>query len=211
MGVDRRISCNSHGERAFLARPIAHARVGHGARVAVVAAALGVAACAGPASSTPSAVIVISPPSVCAGDAHRTVVELDARRSSARLTLIPEPPAPGEPPLSYEWRVEGGAVRLVEGDLRSDRVRITTDGLRPVHVWLTVVNDAGGTATSQRSISLTLPDFAECASGDECLDGERCEGARCVPEAACDEDAECPACTVCDVARSVCVLREEPS
>ena len=173
-----------------------------------VVSAFAVAACAGPPGSVPSAVIQLSPASVCAGDDYRTVIEVDGRQSSTRLTLIPQPPAPGEAPLRYEWHLEGGAVHIVEGDLGADRLVLTADGVRPVHVWLTVTNEAGDTASSQRSIALTLPDFAACTSDDECLEGERCERARCVADSVCADDTQCPACTVCDETRSVCVPRE---
>ncbi|MCC6214822.1 MAG: hypothetical protein IT376_08140 [Polyangiaceae bacterium] len=118
------------------------------------ALAAGWLGCGAPPPPAPSVVIDATPTWVCRGDDHRTEVILDASGSQSRLTLVPVPDPPTEPPLELEWRLSGSAWRLVEGDLRAERLRLTLAADRPLHVVLEARNADGGQASALRTIGI---------------------------------------------------------
>lgn len=179
--------------------------------IATCAVALLALGCIGPPPDAPAAIILIAPGSICEHDGFHTAIELDGSRSSPRLTLVPVAPDPEEPPLEFEWRLEGAAHHIEEGALDGARLVVRADGERPLHVTLTVTNGAGARATSMRSVSITVPEPAPCARSEDCLATERCElvgdAGTCVPDHPCAEDADCEPCFACDAARATCVPR----
>ncbi|MBX3268783.1 MAG: hypothetical protein KF729_00895 [Sandaracinaceae bacterium] len=122
---------------------------------AVLGCALG---CAGPPPHPPTAVIDVSPATLCAGDDYRTVLSISGARSSADLSLLPAPPEPGAAPLAFAWALEGAAHVVVAGSRSAPQLSVTSAGDRPLHVVLTVRDDEGGEATSLRTVALV-----ECA------------------------------------------------
>lgn len=131
---------------------------GVGRAVAAVVVAI-VAACGAPPPDSPSAVIRIDPEHVCEGDGYATEIAISGRESAPRLSLVPVPPGPDDPPLTYAWSFSGGSILILEGDLDDPELRIATAGDRPVHVELTVGNGEGE-ATVVRTIGITVPDPA---------------------------------------------------
>lgn len=118
------------------------------------------AGCGAPPPTAPSAVVELEPDAVCMGDGFRTPIALDGTASAPRLTLAPGPTDPDAPPLRFEWRLSGADWILLGGDLRSDQLRVATDGDRPLHVSLTVRDGEGGSATALETVWLTVPDPA---------------------------------------------------
>jgi hypothetical protein len=167
------------------------------------------AACAAPPAAPPTAVIDAAPSSICEGDAFTTPIDISGVRSSARLSLVPSPPDPDAPPLSYAWLIEGADFTILSGALDQAELSVVTAGDRPLHVTLTVTNGDGGEATSLRTVGLVLPVPTPCDTG--CDEGFECvehQGERiCAP--ACASDDEC-GCFVCDVALGRCVPPEAP-
>ncbi len=155
--------------------------------------------CGGPPPVPPTAVIDATPGDVCAGDGFATAIQLSGARSAARLSLVPAPPGPDDPPLTFEWRLEGDAHHVVSGALDDDTVAVRMAGERPLHVTLTVTTFEGGVAETLRTIGVTVP-FVSCE--DECADGTSCVELRgerlCLPDQECASDDECPRCSVCD-------------
>lgn len=176
------------------------------AALALALGALGALACIGPPPPVPSAVIRIDPGSVCEGDAFTTDVVLDGTSSMSRLTLVPAPIDPDEPPLLFAWRLDGAEHVVVEGTLDGPRIVARTAGDRPLHASLTVTNGDGASATTVRTVSITRPERTICDRDDQCLEGERCHERSCVPDHPCGEDAECEPCFVCD--EGTCAPRE---
>ena len=165
--------------------------------------------CAGRGPDSPSAVIELVPETICLGDAHATEVLLDGRASSSRLTLVPVPPEPGEPPLVFAWTLTGAEHRIVSGTLDADRLVVTSAGDRPLHVELAVTNGAGGVARHLRTLSVTLPRVVSCTDASACGPGETCatDLGVCVAEHGCRSDDDCETCTTCEVAAGRCVPR----
>lgn len=165
--------------------------------------------CAGPGPDEPSAVIDLVPETVCEGDGHTTEILIDGRASSAHLALVPVPPAPGDAPLVFSWRLSGGETRVVSGGLDRDRLVVTTDGDRPLHVSLSVTNGEGGVAEHVRTLSITLPTRTECTAPSTCGEGETCalDLGVCIPAHDCASDDDCEPCTVCETPAGRCVPR----
>lgn len=161
--------------------------------------------CAGPPPAPPSAVIVITPGAVCAEDGFVTPVTLSGATSSGRLSLVPVPPEPGAPELTFRWRLSGDEHVIVSGGLDGEELEVLIAGERPLVVELTVDDGVGGTAHALRTVGFTVP--TPC--GDGCPDDQLCvthaEGDFCVPDAACATDEECAACMICDAAAGHCV------
>ncbi len=143
------------------------------ARVTVLAAssllvsgALASGACSATPPPATSAVILATPTSVCFGDDYRTPITLDGTQSTPTLTLVPAPPGPGAPSLSYAWTLGGSAYRFVgpdggdaaaPGSLTSDRLTVAIKGDRPLEVGLTVTTAQGGTGSTSTTIAVTVP------------------------------------------------------
>ena len=117
-------------------------------------------ACGSPPPPAPSAVIVMSPLSVCVGDAFTTPIHLDATSSAQGLTLVYVRPDPNAPPLSYTWSFEGAAMQFDDGDAHGDTITIRTAGDRPLHVTLEVRNAVGGVTDALATLSVTPLDSA---------------------------------------------------
>jgi len=185
-----------------------------------------VLACGGPPADQPSAVILFSPETICRGDAHRTTVMLDGTMSSRHLSLIPLPPedtaypdGASVAPISYAWTLEGDEHVVVGGSLTSSTLSITAAGDRPLHVTLTTTNLAGGSATSLRTLPITVPTTwpRHCTSdaacpGGSCLviDGALADAGGsgvCVGSVHCTSDTACDPCFVCDPTQMACVPR----
>jgi hypothetical protein len=148
----------------------------------------------------PTAVIAATPASVCQGDGFETRVRLDGSRSLSRLALVPEPADPDAPPLSYEWSFSGAAHRVEGGEIDGVEVSVSTQGDRPLHVSLTVIEEGGGEATSVHSLPITSAliqrcDDGGCPSGKECV--EHGAARVCAPEAECVYDIDCDVCWRC--------------
>lgn len=129
------------------------------ARLSIAAAALCLG-CGEPPPPSPSAVINVTPSSVCLGDDFATEIALDAKDSQARLTLVPVPPGPDDPPLDFSWSFAGAEHRVIEAEPTGIALTVTTRGDRPLHVSLRVRNTDGGEATALASVAVTLPDEA---------------------------------------------------
>ncbi len=174
-------------------------------------------ACGGPPADTPSAVILFSPETLCQGDAHRTPITLDGRMSSRHLSLVPLPPEDTAypdgatvVPLAFAWRLDGDAHTVTAGSLTTSTLTVTAAGERPLHVSLTTTNLAGGTATSLRTLPITLPEtWPRRCSSDAACPGGACDASTsaCVPNVRCSTDAMCAPCFVCDTAQMGCVPR----
>lgn len=123
-----------------------------------IIAAFFVIACGAPDPEPPTAVITADPETVPLGDNHQTVITLDAYNSAPRLSLVPVPPDPDEPPLDYEWSLSGAEHRIISGAMNEPELQVTIKGDRPLHVELTVRNDEGGVAASLKTISVTRTD-----------------------------------------------------
>lgn len=174
-------------------------------------------ACGGPPADTPSAVILITPGTICENDAHATSILLDGTMSSRHLTLVPLPPEDTAypdgatvAPLAFQWTLEGDAYTIVDGTLTSRQLTVTAAGERPLHVSLTTTNLAGGSATSLRTLPITLPTTwpRRCTSDADCPGGA-CDLAAmaCVGSTHCTSSAGCDPCFVCDATRMACVPR----
>jgi hypothetical protein len=174
-------------------------------------------ACGGPPADTPSAVILVSPDTVCQGDAHRTRILLDGRMSSRHLTLVPVPPEDTSypdgamvTPLTFAWHLDGDEHVVTSGSLTDSALEITVLGERPLHVTLTTTNLAGGSATSLRTLPITLPtDWPRRCTIDAPCPGGACDTAAsaCVATVHCANDSGCDPCFVCDAATSLCTPR----
>ncbi len=117
-------------------------------------------ACGSPPPSAPSAVIVMSPTSVCVGDAFTTPIHLDGTSSAQSLTLVYARPDPNAPPLSYTWSFEGAAMQFDDGNAHSDTLTVRSAGDRPLHVTLEVRNSLGGITDALATLSITPLDTA---------------------------------------------------
>jgi hypothetical protein len=144
----------------YTARGMAQAAGTGRALAAAHALALALMGCGSPPPPAPSAVIDTNPGSVCQGDDHETPVHLDATASAPRLTLVPVAPREGEAITSIRWTFTGSEYRIVEGSEQSLELKVTLQADRPLHVRLTLENDAGGEAEARTTISVTerLPD-----------------------------------------------------
>jgi hypothetical protein len=141
------------------------------------------AACSGPPPPPPSAIISITPGSVCVGDGFHTQVHVDSRGSSAELTLVAAPASPDAGTLLYDWSFSGAVCKGLPtdpkpcdvvidpgsvdalGNINNSDVLLTMLGDRPVFVTLAVTisfadGTTGGGATSQTVIPITLLDDA---------------------------------------------------
>jgi hypothetical protein len=174
-------------------------------------ALLALAGCSDPPRDPPTAVIRATPSTICQGDAFTTPVTLDGSESATGLTLVPVPPAEGEPPLVFEWSLSGAEYELDVGTLESPEVRVTTAGDRPLHATLTVITLDFGEATSTLSVPITVPTWRPC-DGDRCPAGSVCKPAGdqavCVPDRACEFNADCDVCMRCDIATGACVPQD---
>jgi hypothetical protein len=179
------------------------------ARVACLFALL--VACGGPPPDPPSAVVSLSPATICEGDAHHTEILLDGTDSSVHLTLVPVAPDPDEPPLRFAWTITGAAYEISAGTHTSDLLAVTSAGDRPLHASLTVTNGAGGTATTLRTVSITAVDVERCSARDPSCASGVCaiDVGACIPDHACDDDGDCETCFACDTAMSRCVPRTD--
>ncbi len=176
----------------------------------VVLVSLLLLACGGPPPDPPSAVVALSPATLCEGDAHHTEVLLDGSNSSVHLTLVPVAPDPDEAPLRFAWTLSGAAAVITAGTLTSDALAVTSPGDRPLHVALTVTNGAGGTATTLRTVSITPAVRERCTADSDCTSGVcAVEVASCIPNHSCDDDGDCEACFACDVPTSRCLPRTD--
>lgn len=127
-------------------------------RVRALAFAFALASCGGPPPPPPSAVITADPERVCAADDYRTLIRLDAKASSPRLSLVATRPDPAELPLLYAWSFAGSAYTVEDGDRASDTIAVRVAADRPLHVTLRVENKSGGVAIAERTIPIILPD-----------------------------------------------------
>lgn len=199
-------------------------------------------ACGGPPPDTPSAVILFTPETICQGDAHESDVHIDGTMSSRHLSLVPLAPEDTSypdgamvAPLAYAWTLEGDEHTVTEGSLTSSTLTVTAAGDRPLHVTLTTTNLLGGTATSVRSLPITVPTTwtthycaidadcpmstcepasGVCVSSHACMADRACPGStcdlasgHCVPLAHCVNDAGCDPCFVCNPILMACVPR----
>jgi hypothetical protein len=160
---------------------------------------LALSACAGPPPPPPTAVIDVTPDDLCAGDGFGTPISISARRSSVRLSLVPEPPDPNAP-LTYAWRLEGAEHVLLAGSLDARDLTVLSAGDRPLHLTLVVTTEEGGRAETLRTVGVTfalaIPCDEGCPSGTSCV--ERQGEALCLPDGPCERDEECEGCLVCD-------------
>jgi len=162
----------------------------------------------------PTAVVEAQPESVCLHDDFTTQVRLDASLSSTGLSLTATPPPAEDTSLVYQWTFAGAAYRI-EGRDESAREAwlVRSAGDRPLHVQLTVINQAGGEATTLFTLPITLPEPVRDCDGTTCSAGQHCAdvaGRRiCLPDLTCeDESPSCPACFQCDHASGRCLPRE---
>jgi len=102
----------------------------------------------------------MQPTAVCLGDDFTTPVRLDGEQSRARLTLVPLPPGPEDPPLIWRWSLSGADALIVEGSVDEAVVVVLTRGDRPLHVALDVSLPDGRAARASSSVAVTLPDEA---------------------------------------------------
>jgi hypothetical protein len=142
-------------------------------------------ACSGPPPAPPSAVINITPASVCVGDDMRTKVHLSSNGSSPELTLVYGAPPPDAGTLNFFWSFSGAVCKGLTTDPSPCDVTITgkvePDGTldyadedlvmmgdKPVFVSLTSTimlpdGTTGGSTTSQAVIPITpLDDAGAC-------------------------------------------------
>jgi len=115
-------------------------------------------ACAGPPPAPPTALIELTPTSICRDDGHATIIQISGSRSASGISLVPSPPDPGAPPLEFTWQIDGPEHAVIDGSTLSPALSVTTLGDRPMHVTLTVMNADGGEATSVRTLGID-----ECA------------------------------------------------
>ena len=109
-------------------------------------------ACGAPPPAPPTAVIDVTPRAICEGDAFATEVTLSGRRSSARLSLVPDP---GDTPLAYRWQLSGAEHVVVGGALDAPALTVRVAGDRPLHATLTVRDpEGGGEATSIETLGV---------------------------------------------------------
>ncbi len=184
-------------------------------------------ACGGPPADTPSAVILLTPDTICQGDAHRTSVTIDGTMSSRHLSLVPLPPEDTSfdpdgamaAPIEYAWSLDGDEHTITGGSLTSSTITVTAAGDRPLHISLTTRNRVGGTATSLRTLPITVPTtWPRHCSSDAACPGGACRvddagGADAGPSsgtcvgAHCSADRNCAPCFVCDTTQMTCVPR----
>lgn len=174
-------------------------------------------ACGGPPPDTPSAVILLTPETICQGDAMTTPVLLDGTMSSRHLSLVPLPPEDTSypdgamvVPLQFAWTLEGDAHVVTRGSLSTSTLTILAAGDRPLHVRLTTTNLAGGTATSLRTLSITLPTrWPTRCTADAACPGGACDttAGTCVGSVHCTSSATCDPCFVCDATSMTCMPR----
>lgn len=160
------------------------------------------AACHGRPPTPPTAVIDLMPDAVCAGDDFGTRIAVSGARSATELSLVPAPPDPDAPPLTYEWRVDGAEHTILEGELDEPELALVFDGARPLHLTLTVTTFEGGTATTLRTIGVVEPIAPTCV--DTCDEGSTCIEGLCIDDTPCARDDECD-CFVCDAELARCV------
>lgn len=127
------------------------------ARLWIAAASIGFG-CGEPPPEVPSAVIKASPASVCFGDSYATPIHLDAKDSSAHLTLAYVRPDPKAPPLAFHWTFSGSESEIDDGDVDGDTLIVKIAGDRPLHVRLRVENAEGGVTEALTTISVTPRD-----------------------------------------------------
>lgn len=125
-----------------------------------MAAALLLAGCGGRGPEPPKAAIQVVPAAVCEGDDYQHVVLLDASQSKPELTILPRDVDSGVG-LSYRWRFEGSAYRIVSGSLDAETIGVKIAADRPLHVYLTVTTSTGASATTL----LTVPIIVGCGGG----------------------------------------------
>jgi hypothetical protein len=118
-------------------------------------ASLASVGCGAPPPPAPSPVIELNPSSVCQGDAHETIIHLDGTASAPRLTLVPVAPGEGEVITRTRWSFSGSDYRIVEGSARQLELRVTMQADRPLHVRLSLQNDAGGEAEASATVAIT--------------------------------------------------------
>lgn len=111
---------------------------------------------ADPETSTPTAVVRVTPESLCQDDDFATELIIDGSASTSGLTLVPIPPGPDDPPLSFSWSFSGAETRVVSGDLHAASLTVTSRGDRPLHVTLDLTNARGGTATTLHTVPITV-------------------------------------------------------
>jgi hypothetical protein len=136
-------------------------------RSLIVAASV-LAACGSRPPAPPTAVVRATPASVCQGDDYATTIALDASASSPSLALVPLPPSPDAPPLSFSWAFSGAAVRELSRSGGGMFLDVATAADRPLHVQLTVSAQDGGSATTLHTIPITVADPASCPKGPCC-------------------------------------------
>jgi hypothetical protein len=137
--------------------------VGRGALLLSFALGSLVMGCGEPPAPAPSAVVRACPAQVCVGDDFTTWIHLDAKKSSAHLKLVYEPPAADDAPLDFRWSFAGSAWNLEAGTLDGDDIVVTLAAERPLHVTLRVENPEGGVAEALRTIAVTpLDDEGNC-------------------------------------------------
>lgn len=167
-------------------------------------------ACGGPPPDPPSAVVALSPATICEGDGHHTEVLLDGSDSSVHLTLVPVAPDPDEPPLRFSWVLSGADFVITAGSLTSDLLAVTSAGDRPLHAALTVTNGVGGVATTLRTVSITPFERERCSDDSDCSAGVCATDVEaCIPDHACDDDGDCAACFACETSTSRCLPRTD--
>ena len=134
---------------------------GMGKRTLAVAWGVIAVACSGPPPTPPSAIVNVSPSSVCVGDAFKTPIHLDGSSSSPRLTLVYTRPDPDAGALKYLWTLSGDDIQVddgskdSDGSLDFDSVNLKMAGQRPLHVTLTVTNAAMGVTVTDVTIPIT--------------------------------------------------------
>lgn len=184
-------------------------------RAAIVFVSAFLLACGGPPPDTPSAVILLTPGTICQGDAQRTSILIDGTMSSRHLALVPLPPEDTSYPdgampiaLTFAWTLEGDAHTISAGSLTSSTVTVTAAGDRPLHVTLTTTNLAGGTATSLRTLPITVPTVwpTNCTADTDCPGGA-CASGHCAGTTHCASSATCDPCFTCETIHMTCVPR----
>lgn len=127
-------------------------------RWVLLVALIAIASCGEPPPPAPSAVITMSPTSVCVGDAFTTPIHLDATSSAQTLTLVYVRPDPDAGPLQFTWSFSGSAIQIDDGDTSSDSLTLRMQGDRPLHVTLRVQNASGGVTEALSTVSITPRD-----------------------------------------------------
>lgn len=111
--------------------------------------------CGGERTGHPLAYFSVSPPFLCRGDAHRTVVTLDATLSSGQAyLLLADGVREDHGPLAYRWDLPSG-VREVARDEDGALLQVTAAGDAVAEVRLKVVNTAGESDEAVETIGLS--------------------------------------------------------